>query len=96
MPLIYRFPPGQGVLARLLSALVLVAAATVALLLGAALFLVILGAVVILAIAFYLRFWWLRRQAAKQPQASPKGGVTLEGEYTVEKSGKKLRQNDRA
>ena len=96
MPLIYRFPPGQGVLARLLSALALAVAATVALLLGAALFLVILGAVVILAITLYLRFWWLRRQTLKQPQASPKGGVTLEGEYVVEKGGKKPRQNDRA
>lgn len=96
MPLIYRFPPGQGVLIRLLSALALVAAATVTLLFGAALFLVILGAVVILAIALYLRFWWLRHQAMKQPQPSPEGGVTLEGEYTVEKGGKKPRQDDRA
>jgi O-antigen/teichoic acid export membrane protein len=96
MPLIFRLPPGQGALSRLLSALVLIAIATVAFLLGAALFLVILGAVVLLAIALYLRFWWLRRQVAKQPQPSPRSGVTLEGEYTVAKAGKKARSDDRA
>ena len=96
MPLIYRFPPSQGVFARLLSLLVLMAAATVAFLLGAVLFLAILGAVILLAIALYLRFWWLRRQVMKQPRPSPQVGVTLEGEYTVEKGGKKPRQNDRA
>lgn len=96
MPLIHRLPPRQGTLSRLLSAAVLIAIFTVAFLLGTVLFLAILGVVVVLAIALYLRFWWLRRQWTKQHQASPKGGVTLEGEYIVAKSRKKPREGDRA
>jgi hypothetical protein len=96
MPLIYRFPPGKSALSRLFSALLLMAVFVTALLLGTVLFLAILGAAVILAAALYLRFWWLHRQMAQQPQSSPKGGVTLEGEYTVAKSDRKPREDDRA
>ncbi len=96
MPLIFRFPPGQSALSRLFSALVLTAIFVTALFLGTVLFLAMLGTLGILAAALYLRFWWLRRQLAKQHQPSPKGGVTLEGEYSVAKSGKKPRSDDRA
>ena len=92
--MIYRLPPSQGVFARLLSALVLMAVFTVALFLGLAIFLVILGIVVLAGIALYLRFWWLRRQQGGRPPARPSGGVTLEGEYTVAKPDKRRIDGD--
>ena len=95
MPLIYRFPPGQGALSRILSVMVLLAIFTVAFLLGTVLLLVILGVIAVSAIALYLRFWWLRRQMLKRPQGVPGGGVTLEGEYTVTTSEKIARSDDR-
>ena len=95
MPVIFRLPPSQGVFARLLSALILLAVFAVALLLGAAIFLVILGIAVLAGIALYLRFWWLRRQQVRHPPAGPGGGVTLEGEYTVSKPDKRRMEGDR-
>ena len=84
---VYRFPSGQGPFARLLSSLVVIGALILALFLGTFIFIVVLGIAVVLGLALYLRFWWLRRQWAKQrpPEPAPGGGVTLEGEYTVGK-----------
>lgn len=96
MPLTFRFPPGQSALSRLFSALALIAIFVMALFLGTVLFLAMLGVLGILATALYLRFWWLRRQMLQQSQPSPKGRVTLEGEYSVAKSGKKPRPDGRA
>lgn len=84
---IYRLPSGQGPFARLLSTLFLIAVLVVALFLGTFIFIVVLGVAVILGIVLYLRFWWLRHQlaGARPPESAPGGGVTLEGEYTVDK-----------
>lgn len=95
MPLTYRFPPGQGMLSRILSVVVLLVIFTVAFFLGTVLLLVILGAIAVSAVALYLRFWWLRRQMKQHPQGAPGGGVTLEGEYTVTKSEKPSRTDER-
>jgi len=67
---------------RLFTALVLLGALATSLFLGAVLFLMILGLAVLLAVAFYVRFWWLRRK--RQRQAPTHRGNVLEGEYTVE------------
>ncbi len=84
---VYRLPSGQGPLARLLSTLVLIGALALAFSLGVFIFIIVLGLAVVLALVLWLRFWWLRRQWARQrpPEQSPGGGVTLEGEYTVDK-----------
>jgi len=95
VPLIYRFPPGQGALSRILSISVLLVIFMVAFFLGTVLLLMILGAIAVSAVALYLRFWWLRRQMKQRPQGAPGGGVTLEGEYTVTKSEKISRPDDR-
>ena len=84
---VYRLPSGRGPFARFLSALLVIAALTLALFLGTFIFIVMLGLAVVLGLVLWLRFWWLRRQWAKQrpPEQAPGGGVTLEGEYSVEK-----------
>lgn len=89
MPMIFRLPPSQGVFARLLSALLLLAVFAVSLFLGLALFFVILGVAAVVIIALYLRIWWLRRGQPRKPEAGSRGGVTLEGEYTVAKPDKR-------
>ena len=88
MPVIYRLPPQQGVLPRLLSAVVLLLLVATAFFVGLVLFLAILGTVAVLVLVFYVRFRWLRRKLARGPQASPRGGVTLEGDYIVSKPAK--------
>jgi uncharacterized iron-regulated membrane protein len=81
-----QLPRSRGPFARLLAALALLAAFTVAFFLGTVLFLVVLGAAVLLGIVLSLRFWWLRRRWAREapPPDRPEArrGVTLEGEYT--------------
>ena len=88
MPLIRTLPSSQGMFSRLLSALILFAVFAVSLFLGTVLFLVVLGTLTLLFIVFCLRFWWLRRKLKAQPPRERGGGVTLEGEYTVERSAK--------
>lgn len=84
---VYRFPSGRGPLARLLSTLILIGALALAFSLGVFIFIIALGVAVILGLMFWLRLWWLRRQWAKHRplEPAPGGGVTLEGEYTVDK-----------
>ena len=85
---VYRLLSNQGPFAQLLSTLLLMAALVLALFLGTFIFLAVLGVAVVLGIFLYLRFWWLRRRAGRMQRATPaadsRGGVTLEGEYTVE------------
>lgn len=88
MPLIYRQPLQQGMLSRVLSVLILLAAFTISLFLGVVLFLVVLGALVLLFLIIYLRLRWLRRKFRQRPPAGPQGPVILEGEYTVERPAK--------
>lgn len=82
----YQLPPARSPLARFLGMLVLLAAFVVSLFFGFVLFLVVLGTLLMLGLVLYLRIWWLRRkwmgQARSQEPSSPRGGVTLEGEYT--------------
>ncbi|MGE5624311.1 MAG: hypothetical protein ACM3ZT_02060 [Bacillota bacterium] len=86
MPLVYRFPPSQGPVSRFLSVLVLVLIFGLAFVVGTFVLLTVLGLVTVLLVVFYLRFWWRRRQWAKRAASgSRKGGVTLEGEYSVSK-----------
>jgi len=83
----HQFQPSRSPFARLVGALVLLAGFAISLFFGFVLLLVILGALLILGLALYLRVWWIKRQMAGQPPpgpASPRGGVTLEGEYTRE------------
>ena len=77
-----QLPSRPGLLARIISAVALLAVFAVSFAVGAVLFLVIVGLVAVLGIAFYLRLRWLRR---KLRQVSPprRGGDVLEGEYTV-------------
>ena len=73
---------GQGPVARLLSTLVLLAVFAIAVTLGFFILVALLGAVAVLAAVLYARFWWLRHKARKDAPAQ-RGGVILEGEYTV-------------
>lgn len=77
-----QLPSRPGPLARMISAVVLLAVFAVSFAVGAVLFVVIVGLVAVLGIAFYLRWRWLKR---KLRQAAPprRGGDVLEGEYTV-------------
>jgi uncharacterized iron-regulated membrane protein len=82
--------PQRGPLARLLTSLLLIGVAVVALFFGAILIAILIGLAAILFIFLYLRAWWLRRKLGLNvhPHHSQKprdAGVTLEGEYTVEK-----------
>ena len=82
--------PQRGPLARLLASLLLIGVAVVALLFGAILIAILIGLAAILFIFLYLRAWWLRRKLGlnvhpHHPQKPRDAGVTLEGEYTVEK-----------
>jgi|GEM_PF-7119217 len=95
MPGTYRFPPNQGPLSRLLSAVVLVLIFSLAFLVGTFVFLAVLGLLAILLMAVYLRFWWLRRRWTKShTPRTDRSGVTLEGEYTVSKT-EESRRDDR-
>ena len=75
-------PSRPGLLARVISVVILLAVFAASFAIGAMLFLVIVGLVAVLGIAFYLRLRWLRR---KLQQVSPtrRRGDVLEGEYTV-------------
>ena len=85
----YRFPPKQGPISRFLSALVLAIIFTVAFFVGTVFLAAALGAIAVLVLVFYLRFGWLRRKWGRQrPEGRRKGGVTLEGEYSVTRTGK--------
>ncbi len=83
----------QGPFARLLASLLLVVAGVFALFFGAFIIAVLLGIGVILFFILYLRAWWLRRKLGlnvhpKHPRSGHEGGVTIEGEYTVENENK--------
>lgn len=77
-----QLPAKPGLLARVLSAIVLLAVFALSFTVGLVLFLVVLGLVTILGIALYLRLRWLRREWQQQ-SPPPRGGDVLEGEYTV-------------
>ena len=82
---VYRLPPGRGLISRLLSPVLLVAVLLLSLFLGLFVLLTVLGAGLVLALVLYARAWWLRRRLVPQPRPERRGGVTLEGEYTVSK-----------
>lgn len=77
-----QLPAKPSLLARVLSAMVLLAVFVLSFTVGLVLFLVVLGLVTVLGVALYLRLRWLRR---KWQQQSPpqRGSDVLEGEYTV-------------
>lgn len=89
---VYRLPSQQGPIARLLSGLLVVVALILAFSLGVFVFLIVFGLAVVAGIVLYLRIYWLRRQWARQrPHGpTPGGGITLEGEYTVDKRDEQL------
>lgn len=79
----------QGPFARLLASLLLVAAGVFALFFGAFIIAVLIGIGIILFFILYLRAWWLRRKIGlnvppNHLRSRHEGGVTIEGEYTVE------------
>lgn len=76
-----QLPSRPRLVARVISAIVLLLVFAISFAVGAVLFLVILGLVVVLGIALYLRFRWLRRKLQTSP--SQRGVDVLEGEYTV-------------
>ena len=90
----------QGPFARLLVSLLLIAAGVCALFFGAVIITVLIGLGVILFFILYIRAWWLRRKLGSNvpPQYPPErqdGGVTIEGEYTVENKNKEQRNDKR-
>lgn len=89
---VYRLPSQQGPVARLLSSLLVIAVLVLAFSLGVFVFLIVFGLAVVAGIVLYLRIWWMRRQWARQrpPGSTSGGGVTLEGEYTVDKRDEKF------
>lgn len=80
----YSLPPRRGPVSRFLTALVLLTVAGISFFLGLIVFLVILGVGLVAGLILYLRLRRLRR-TSQAAGASPRGGVTLEGEYTVSK-----------
>ena len=78
-----QLPANRGLLARLMSAAILLAVLAVSFTLGLVLFLAVLGLAVLLGLALYLRGYWLRRKWRQPPSPPRGGGDVLEGEYTV-------------
>lgn len=88
--------PRRGPLTRLLASLLLIGVAVIALFFGAIIIAILIGMAAILFIFLYLRAWWLRRKLGlnvhpRHPRKRHVAGVTLEGEYTVEKGDNKGR-----
>jgi uncharacterized iron-regulated membrane protein len=79
----------QNPIARLLASILLIAAGVFALFFGAVIIAILIGIAVILFFILYIRAWWLRRKLGldvhpRHHRRRQEGGVTIEGEYTVE------------
>ena len=82
-------PPGLA--ARVLVLLLVAVSVVVALFFGVIIIVIVIGIAFILFIFLYARTWWLRRKLGlnvrPRHQRRPNDdGVTIEGEYTVERS----------
>ena len=79
---------GAGPITRVLVSLLLILVVAVAVFFGLIFLVILAGILMILFVIFYVRTWWLRRRpvihAHPRPQHQRDGGVTIDGEYTVE------------
>lgn len=79
---------GAGPITRVLVSLLLILVIAVAVFFGLIFLVVLAGVLMILFVIFYVRTWWLRRRLGlnvrPRPQQPGDGGVTIDGEYTVE------------